>query len=134
MSRHAYHTQYRRHDGPGRGRRRWTDRLGLRVLRNRWRNRMPKFFKRLFKISTAVCGTATAATAAINAAGLQPHEWWLDLAPYIIGTSAGIAFASKLTQTYDKDGNPTNPDFPDADQPSAVNMSDVETTHCTQND
>ena len=136
MSRHAYHTQHSRDNRrSARGhsmtsdcpRRRWTDRFGLDVLRQRWSNAMPKFFKKVCWLSALVGGTALAVNTAITSGGGSTHEWWNDIYPYLIGVPAGAAFVAKFTQNYDKAGNPVKKPLPDADQPSAVNYSDVET-------
>jgi len=136
MSRHALHTQNRRDDRRSargrsttadRPRRRWTDRFGLDVLRQRWSNAMPKFFKKVCWLSALVGGTALAVNTAITSGGGSTHEWWNDIYPYLIGVPAGAAFVAKFTQNYDKAGNPIKKPLPEADQPSAVNYSDVET-------
>lgn len=78
----------------------------LRTLRNRWRNAMPKFFSRVCWTASLVSGSALTAHEAMKVADIQPHDWWLDIAPYLIGFSAGIAFAAKFTQKYS--GKPIN--------------------------
>ena len=72
----------------------------MNILLSRWRNAMPKFFKRVCWTCSLISGTALAANEAMQVAGIQPHEWWTDVAPYLIGVPAGIAFASKFTQQY----------------------------------
>ena len=67
---------------------------------------MPKFFRGVFWVCSLISGTVLAANTAITAAGVQPHEWWIDILPYLIGVPAGMAFAAKFTQTYD--GKPKN--------------------------
>lgn len=66
----------------------------------RWRNRMPKFFRILFWVCSLISGTALAVNTAMVAGGATPHEWWTDVYPYLIGIPAGMAFAAKFTQTY----------------------------------
>ena len=66
----------------------------------RWHNKMPKFFSRICWVCSLVSGTALAVNAAILAAGVQPHEWWSDILPYLVGIPAGMAFVAKFTQTY----------------------------------
>ena len=107
--------------------RRWYDYFGLTVLRQRWSNAMPKFFKKVCWLSALVGGTALAVNTAIMSGGGSTHEWWQDIYPYLIGIPAGAAFVAKFTQNYDHDGNPIKKPLPEADQPSAVNYSDIET-------
>jgi len=38
--------------------------------------------------------------------GSQVPEWWNDIYPYLVGITAGMAFAAKFTQNYDRAGNP----------------------------
>ena len=63
----------------------------------RWKERMPKFFRWMMYLCACISGTALAANTAILAAGAQPHEWWSDLFPYLIGVPAGVMFACKFT-------------------------------------
>ena len=92
--------------------RRWTDRFGLRVLRQRWNNAMPKFFRVICWSCALVSGTALAVNTAIVAGGGIPHEWWSDIYPYLLGIPAGMAFVAKFTQNYDRNGNPVNKERP----------------------
>ena len=98
-------------------------------MKARWHNAMPRFFKRLMWICGLISGSALAANEAMTVAGIQPHEWWTDVLPYLVGVPAGTMFACKCTQSYDKDGKPLEKALPDAVQPEAVNQSDVETQH-----
>lgn len=122
---HSAHGHDDRH--PEHGHRRWIDRFGLDVLRRRWSNAMPKFFKKVCWLSALVGGTALAVNTAIMSGGGSTHEWWQDIYPYLIGIPAGAAFVAKFTQNYDRDGNPIKKPLPEDDQPSAVNYSDIET-------
>lgn len=88
------------------GRKSWTERFGLNVLRQRWTNTMPKFFRWVCYISAFVGGTALAVNTAIVAGGGTTHEWWNDIYPYLLGVPAGAAFVAKFTQNYDREGNP----------------------------
>lgn len=72
----------------------------IATLRQRWRNHMPVFFRRLFWTCSLISGTALAANTAMQAAAVTPHDWWTDVLPYLIGFPAGIAFAAKFTQQY----------------------------------
>lgn len=99
------------------------------TLRTRWHNAMPRFFKRMMWVCGLISGSALAAHEALAVAGIQPHDWWTDIEPYLIGAPAGVMFACKFTQSYDKDGKPLEKEIPEATQPAAVNDSDVETQH-----
>ena len=96
-------------------------------LKARWRNAMPQFFKRMMWICGLISGTALAAHESMAVAGIQPHQWWLDIEPYLVAVPAGAMFACKFTQSYDRDGNPIAKELPKGDNPSAVNNSDIET-------
>lgn len=96
-------------------------------LKTRWQNAMPRFFKRMMWICGLISGTALAAHESMAVAGIQPHEWWLDIEPYLVAVPAGAMFACKFTQNYDRNGHPVRKEPPAADQPSPVNNSDIET-------
>lgn len=102
-------------------------RQGWLVMRQRWSNAMPKFFRIVCWVCALVSGTALAVNTAITAGGGVPHEWWTDIYPYLLGIPAGAAFVAKFTQNYDRNGNPIKKALPGGNQPSAVNNSDVET-------
>ena len=80
--------------------------FGFSVLRTRWHNAMPKFFKVILCICALIGGTALAVNTAIVSGGGVTHEWWNEIYPYLIGIPAGAAFVAKFTQTYGKDGKP----------------------------
>ena len=101
-------------------------------LKARWRNAMPQFFKRMMWICGLISGTALAANEAMTVAGIEPHQWWIDIRPYLIAVPAGAMFACKFTQNYDRNGNPVSKSQPEATKPDAVNMSDIETVSATQ--
>lgn len=101
-------------------------------LCSRWRNAMPRFFKRMMWICGLISGSALAANEAMTVAGIQPHEWWTDVLPYLVGVPAGVMFACKFTQSYDRDGHPLAREVPEATRPSSVNQSDVETVSAPQ--
>ena len=96
-------------------------------LKQRWRNAMPQFFKRMMWICGLISGTALAAHESMALAGIQPHQWWLDIEPYLVAVPAGAMFACKFTQSYDRDGQPISKPLPESTKPDAVNMSDIET-------
>lgn len=96
MSRHVNN----RHTPRRQPSRRWTDRFGLDVLRHRWTNAMPRFFRVICWVCALVSGTALAVNTAIVAGGGVPHAWWSDIYPYLLGIPAGAAFVCKFTQQY----------------------------------
>ena len=96
-------------------------------LKTRWQNAMPKFFRRMMWICGLISGTALAAHESMALAGIQPHDWWIDIEPYLVAVPAGAMFACKFTQNYDRDGKPVKKELPKGDNPSAINNSDVET-------
>lgn len=73
--------------------------------RKRWKAKMPKFFSRICWICSLISGTALAAQEAMIVAHIEPHEWWTDILPYLIGIPAGMAFAAKFTMTYPQNKN-----------------------------
>ena len=77
-----------------------------KTLHSRWRNHMPVFFKRMMWLCGLISGTALAANEAMQVADIEPHQWWIDVRPYLIAVPAGAMFACKFTQTYGKDGKP----------------------------
>ena len=64
---------------------------------NRWKGKMPKFFKKVMWACGLVSGTALAVNTAIMAAGAQPHEWWVEIFPYLVGIPAGMIAVCKFT-------------------------------------
>ena len=97
------------------------------TLRTRWHNAMPRFFKRMMWLGGLLSGTAIAVHEVLAHYGIQPDDWWIFIERYLIGGGAGVVFACKFTQSYDKDGKPLEKEIPEATQPAAVNDSDVET-------
>jgi hypothetical protein len=85
----------------------------LRLLKQRWKNAMPRFFRNICWIGALISGTALAVNTAITAGGAAPHEWWTEIYPYLLGVPAGAAFVAKFTQQYsgqpiDYDGQAEN--------------------------
>lgn len=76
------------------------------TLKQRWQNAMPKFFRIIAWTCGLVSGTALAVNEAMQIAGAEPHEWWTDIFPYLVGVPAGMLFVAKFTQGYDQNGNP----------------------------
>ena len=77
-----------------------------REMKQRWRNAMPIFFKRLMWIGGLMSGTAIAVHEVFDHYGIVADDWWLFVERYLIGIGVGIVFACKLTQKYDNNGNP----------------------------
>lgn len=96
-------------------------------LKQRWQNAMPRFFKRMMWTCGLISGTALAAHESMALAGIQPHQWWLDIEPYLVAVPAGAMFACKFTQNYDRNGQPISKPMPEGTKHDAVNMSDIET-------
>ena len=63
----------------------------------RLKEKMPKFFRWMMYLCALIGGTALAVNTAILAAGATPHDWWVDIFPYLIGVPAGAAFACRFT-------------------------------------
>ena len=63
----------------------------------RWHEKMPKFFRWMMYASAFIFGMALAINTSLNMAGAQPHEWWIDIYPYLIGVSVGVMFCAKFT-------------------------------------
>lgn len=66
-------------------------------LVERWRKKMPKFFRRVMWLCICIAGTATGVHVYFNHFGITPHEWWTDILPYVTGIPVGAAIACKLT-------------------------------------
>ena len=71
--------------------------LFSKEMKERWSKAMPKFFKVVTWVCGLVSGTALAVNTAIVAAGAEPHAWWVDIFPYLVGIPAGAMFACKFT-------------------------------------
>lgn len=71
-----------------------------KTLCERWKNRMPKFFRVVFGIGMTMSGTAVAVQEALRHYDITPDDWWLAAYKYLIGIGVGLATASKLTQEY----------------------------------
>ena len=80
----------------------------LRLLKQRWQNAMPRFFRNICWTGALISGTALAINTAITAGGGTPHEWWNEIYPYLLGVPAGAAFVAKFTQQYN--GQPIDSD------------------------
>lgn len=63
----------------------------------RWHEKMPRFFQRVFWTCICIAGAATAIHVYFTQFGIQPHEWWNDVLPYLTGVPIGMAFMAKFT-------------------------------------
>ena len=64
---------------------------------HRWQEKMPKFFQRIVILCACVVATAFTVNTAMQIAGAEPHEWWRELYPLLIGVPVGMAVVCKLT-------------------------------------
>ena len=100
-------------------------------LRERWHQRMPRFFYWIVVIACGVGGCAFAINSALPALGGTHAEWWPDVYRYILGACIGIVFVCKFTvaggyKEIDPDKVLRGGEVVDRDA-TAPNMSDVET-------
>lgn len=72
----------------------------FKIIIERWKARMPKFFKWVMGIGTGVAAVALAIQMALNSGGATIPEWWETLYPYLIGVGAGMTACAKFTQTH----------------------------------
>lgn len=66
----------------------------------RWKSKMPQFFKWIMGINAALAAIAVAVQTALTAGGAIAPSWWETIYPYIIGINAGMIAASKFTQKH----------------------------------
>lgn len=66
-------------------------------LKERWTQKMPRFFRGLCVLCTCIVGTAYGINTMMMMAGAMPHEWWTDIYPLLIGVPTGMAIVCKLT-------------------------------------
>ena len=100
----------------------------------RWQERMPRFFQRIVILCAIVVVTAFTVNTALTVAGAEPHDWWRDAYPLLIGVPIGMIVICKLTVAggyRDIDLDPLSHGQVDRGQrpaPSAhsPNMSDVD--------
>lgn len=81
-----------------------------RTARTRWHNVMPRFFKKVAIVCSAISASALAVNGGFLSVGAEVPEWWADIYPYLIAFPAGMAVLAKFTQAYDKNGNPISPE------------------------
>lgn len=63
----------------------------------RWQEKMPKFFRWMMYLCGLIAGTTIVVNTFFVNFGIQPHEWWTDLCPYLTGVPIGMMFAAKFT-------------------------------------
>ena len=63
----------------------------------RWKGKMPKFFRWLMTLAIGVITTASAIHFGLPALGAEHSEWWPEVYKYTIAISIGIAVSSKFT-------------------------------------
>lgn len=63
----------------------------------RWHRKMPKFFRHIMWVCICIASTATAVHVYFTQFGIQPHEWWLNVLPYLTGIPVGMACICKFT-------------------------------------
>lgn len=63
----------------------------------RWHERMPRFFQRIVILCAIVVVTAFTVNTALTVAGAEPHDWWRDAYPLLIGVPIGMIVICKLT-------------------------------------
>lgn len=66
-------------------------------LRERWMKRMPRFFRMIVKIVTAIALTATTVNFGVPALGGVLYDWWPDVYTHILVGSICIVMVCKLT-------------------------------------
>ena len=58
---------------------------------------MPRFFQRIVILCAIVVVTAFTVNTALTVAGAEPHDWWRDAYPLLIGVPIGMIVICKLT-------------------------------------
>ncbi len=66
-------------------------------LKNRWLMKMPRFFRMIVKIVTAIAATATTVNFAVPALGGELYDWWPQVYTHILVGSICIVMVCKLT-------------------------------------
>ena len=66
-------------------------------LKERWKKKMPRFFRTLSVLCVCIVGTAFGINTTLQMTGAVAHEWWNDLYPLLIGVPTGMAIVCKLT-------------------------------------
>lgn len=68
------------------------------TMRNRWKAKVPVFFKWVMGFGASLASVALAIQMALNSAGASVPGWWESLYPYLIGMGAGMTACGKFTQ------------------------------------
>ena len=66
-------------------------------IKERWTQKMPRFFRQLVVLCICVAGTAFGVNQIMMIGGATPHEWWTDIYPLLLGVPTGMAIVCKLT-------------------------------------
>lgn len=66
-------------------------------LKERWTQRMPRFFRQIVVLCACIVGTAFGVNTMLNMTGAVAHEWWSDIYPLLIGVPTGMTIVCKLT-------------------------------------
>lgn len=72
----------------------------LSVIKQRWRAKMPIFFKWIMGIGTGIASVALAIQMALNSGGATAPDWWNTIYPYLIGIGAGMTATAKFTEKH----------------------------------
>ena len=72
----------------------------INIIIERWKAKMPVFFKWIMGIGTSVAAIALAIQMALNSGGATIPEWWETVYPYLIGIGAGMTASAKFTQKH----------------------------------
>ena len=66
-------------------------------LRERWVQRMPRFFRAIVKVVLSIAATATTVNFAVPALGGTLYDWWPQVYTHILVGSICIVMVCKLT-------------------------------------
>lgn len=66
-------------------------------IKDRWSQKMPRFFRQLVVVCVCVAGTAFGINTMLTISGAIAHEWWTNIYPLLIGVPTGMAIVCKLT-------------------------------------
>ena len=66
-------------------------------IRERWHQKMPRFFYWLVVVACGIGGTAAAINFGVPMLGGEHSEWWAEVYRYVISACIGVVFACKFT-------------------------------------
>ena len=66
-------------------------------LKERWVQKMPRFFRQLVVLCACVMVTAFAINEIMIIGHATPHEWWNDIYPLLLTVPFGMIIVCKLT-------------------------------------